>query len=53
MEVGKLECAYKSPRDLIKMNFLIQLIWNEVQDSEYLTIFWGNADVANLGSTFV
>lgn len=34
------------------MQFLIQLIWDGVQDSEFLTIFWGDADVVDLGPTF-
>lgn len=34
------------------MQFLIQLIWDGVEDSEFLTVFWGDADVADLRPTF-
>ena len=40
-----------SPSDLIKMQFLIQLIWDGVQDSELLAI-WGDANFVDLGTTF-
>lgn len=40
-----------SPSDLIKMQFLIRLIWDGVQDSELLAI-WGDANFVDLGTTF-
>jgi len=40
-----------SPSDLIKMQFLIQLVWDGVQDSELLAI-WGDANFVDLGTTF-
>lgn len=33
------------------MQFLFQLIWDRIQDSAFLTVFWADSAVTDLGST--